>query len=488
MKKLALFLVFVLSTAHADTPPPGTVKSRTQDGTGNPITSTVSGFSRGLDVNVISGGGGGGTVDQGNANTIGHAWPVLLTDGTHTVTVDASGYLGVNIKSLTGTLAVTQSGTWNTGRTWILSSGTDSVTVSSSALPTGAANATLQTSGNASLTSIDSKTPALGQQADAASSPVVLPADQITTLTPLSSVAVTQSTGSNLHAVVDSIPSIPAGSNAIGSVTVSNFPGTQAVTQSGTWNLNNISGTVSLPTGAATATAQATGNSSLSSIDGKTPALGQALAAGSVPVVLTAAQVTTLTPLTSVAVTQPTGSNLHTAVDSLPATPAGSNNIGSITNVTGTVSLPTGAANATLQTTGNTTLSTISGQLPATLGAHVIAASTAVNIASDQVIATASGTPTPKTVKQAAVTAGTSAIRLTNDGLAPPSTRVLLVFTLAAASTANCFFGSSSVTATGATTGNPVYAGYQYTMSSDAGDYYVICDTATQTVYIVEQE
>lgn len=51
-----------------------------------------------------------------------------------------------------------------------------------------------------------------------------------------------------------------------------------------------------LPTGAATSAKQDTGNTSIGSIDTKTPALGQALAAASVPVVLTAAQVTTLTP------------------------------------------------------------------------------------------------------------------------------------------------------------------------------------------------
>ncbi len=48
--------------------------------------------------------------------------------------------------------------------------------------------------------------------------------------------------------------------------------------------------------GVATSAKQDTGNASLSSLDGKAPALGQALAAASVPVVLTAAQITTLTP------------------------------------------------------------------------------------------------------------------------------------------------------------------------------------------------
>ncbi len=68
--------------------------------------------------------------------------------------------------------------------------------------------------------------------------------------------------------------------------------------------------------GLATAAKQDTGNASLASIDGKTPALGQALAAASTPVVLTAAQISTLTPLTSVIVTQATGTNLHAVVDS----------------------------------------------------------------------------------------------------------------------------------------------------------------------------
>lgn len=134
----------------------------------------------------------------------------------------------------------------------------------------------------------------------------------------------------------------------------------QPASQSGTWNINNVSGTVSLPTGAATESTlsslngkvttvntgavvvassalpsgastsalQTSGNASLTSIDGKTPALGQALAASSVPVVLTAAQLSTLTPLSTVVVTQPTGSNLHVSVDSsvLPTGAATSSN------------------------------------------------------------------------------------------------------------------------------------------------------------------
>lgn len=126
-----------------------------------------------------------------------------------------------------------------------------------------------------------------------------------------------------------------------------------------------------LPTGASTAALQTTGNTSLanidtntgntatsvSSIDGKTPALGQALAAASVPVVLPDTQITALTPPTTVTVIQPTGTNLHTVVDSS--------------------ALPTGASTSALQTALN-------AQIPATLGQKTSAASLAVTIASDQ--------------------------------------------------------------------------------------------------------
>lgn len=131
-----------------------------------------------------------------------------------------------------------------------------------------------------------------------------------------------------------------------------------------------------LPTGAATDTLQTTGNASLSSIDTKTPALGQALAAASSPVVLTAAQVTTLTPpaaITGFATlteqqTQTTALQLidDTVATDGAATPTkgilmagqdGTNAQTLKTDATGSLqvdvessALPTGAATAALQT------------------------------------------------------------------------------------------------------------------------------------------
>lgn len=69
--------------------------------------------------------------------------------------------------------------------------------------------------------------------------------------------------------------SVPAGTNAIGSVSVSSS---------------------ALPSGASTAALQSTGNTSLSSIDGKTPALGQAAMAASTPVVIASNQ----TPISTI--------------------------------------------------------------------------------------------------------------------------------------------------------------------------------------------
>ena len=120
--------------------------------------------------------------------------------------------------------------------------------------------------------------------------------------------------------------------------------GTVAATQSGTWNITNVSGTVSLPTGASTAANQATMITSLSNIDAGTPAaLGQTTMAASMPVVIASNQ-------TAIPITDNAGS--ITVDGTVAATQSGTWNI---TNVSGTVSLPTGAAT-------ETTLSSILGK------------------------------------------------------------------------------------------------------------------------------
>lgn len=126
----------------------------------------------------------------------------LALEAGHVASMDATLAL---IKAKTDNIDVALSTRTKPADTQIVSvSNTPNVAVTSSVIPTGAATSALQTSGNASLTTIATNTPALGQALAAASSPVVLPAAQITALTPPTTVTVTQATGTNLHTVVDS--------------------------------------------------------------------------------------------------------------------------------------------------------------------------------------------------------------------------------------------------------------------------------------------
>ena len=99
---------------------------------------------------------------------------------------------------------------------------TQPVSAASLPLPAGAATSSLQSTTNTSLASIDTKTPALGQALAAASTPVVLPAAQITALTPLSTIAATQSGNWNIGSIT-TLPSLPTGANTIGAISNTAF-------------------------------------------------------------------------------------------------------------------------------------------------------------------------------------------------------------------------------------------------------------------------
>ena len=130
---------------------------------------------------------------------------------------------------------------------------------------------------------------------------------------------------------------------------------TQPVSIAGTVAVSNAS--LPLPAGASTLSAQTTGNNSLASIDTKTPALGQALAASSVPVVLTAAQLSTLTPLTSV------------SVNNFPASQAVTGTFFQSTQPVSAAALPlpSGAATSALQTSGNASIASQLMPMPGNL-------------------------------------------------------------------------------------------------------------------------
>lgn len=163
----------------------------------------------------ISGGGGG-------------AMDVVVTNEVE-VKNDAGNPLTVS-----GTVAATQSGVWSVGRTWNLVNTLDSVNI-----------------GNFPATQAVSGTVAVSN----------FPATQAVSGT----VTANAGTGTFTVAGSVSVSNFPATQAVSGSVTVSQataanlnatVTGTVAATQSGTWNITNITGTVSLPTGAATAAKQ----------------------------------------------------------------------------------------------------------------------------------------------------------------------------------------------------------------------------------------
>lgn len=142
--------------------------------------------------------------------------------------------------------------------------------------------------------------------------------------------AANQTTGNASLASIDGkITACNTGAVVVSSMPTTTVTGTVAATQSGTWSVTNISGTVSLPTGAATAAKQ--------------PALGTAGTAS--------ADVITVQGIASMVALKVDGSGVTQPIS------------GSVTANIGTVGTLATAAN---QTTGNSSLATIAGAVSGT--------------------------------------------------------------------------------------------------------------------------
>lgn len=227
--------------------------------------------------------------------------------------------------------------------------------------------------------------------------------------------------------------------------------------------------------------------------------LGAKASVSSIPVVLATDQASL-----NVVATQTLGSNLHVDVDNFPATQPVSGTVtviqptASLLNATVVSSaLPTGGSTAALQ-------SSVQGSLGAGVSATnseligAVFTSTLPTLTTGQQVAIqvdsrgrqifVPATPVALTVTQAAVTVGTTAVRLTVSGGAPAASRVALVVTPDIASTATFYIGSSTVTNGGATRGVEIVAGQSFIANNDAGDYFIIASVAAQTVEIMEQE
>jgi len=170
---------------------------------------------------------------------------------------------------------------------------------------------------------------------------------------------------------------------------------------------------------------------------------------------------------------------------------AGTNNIGDVDVASLPVSFDDGATDATTQRVviaNDQTVPVSVSNLPPALGQTTASASLSVTLASDYALP-AAPVPTALTVKNATVTVGLTAIRATTDGSAPSATRrKLIIFNDPDTTTGKIYIGSSTVTALGSTKGIQIFPGVPTPFENDANDYYIISDTASNPVAILEVE
>lgn len=255
------------------------------------------------DSGCSGGGGGGGTSSLFDAAFPASGTAIGLSDGTDMVSwrgdVTNGGWVNIKasvplavtgtfwqaVQPVSGTVAATQSGAWNIGSVTTLPAITGTVTANAGTNLNTSALA-LESGGNlaTAATGIGTINTNIG-------SPGATVCATDTGSCNLN--ALLQRNNSRISSMITALGSPFQAGGSIGN-TAFGISGTlPAFAATPTFNLGTLNG-------AATAAAQSTGNASLSSIDGKTPALGQALASASVPVILPAATITTLTPPTTV--------------------------------------------------------------------------------------------------------------------------------------------------------------------------------------------
>lgn len=263
---LLVSILFCLSLFAGD-PANDPVTSALLMDRGVPIANIVQGDGRGA-LRVIctncSGGGGGSDVNihdssgnsitavsgklqvdafQGTSPWVISAASLPLPTGASTSALQLTGNSSLSSidSKLTSPLAVSQSGTWTTGRTWTLSSGSDSVSASVSNFPALTDVNLIQLSG--AVLSVTNWMPTRISNGVSYVDPTQIRAltssDQITIANP--TLAVTQSTSPWVTSRTWSL------SSGTDSVAVSNFPASTSVTQgTSPWV---ISGTVTANAG-----------------------------------------------------------------------------------------------------------------------------------------------------------------------------------------------------------------------------------------------
>lgn len=91
------------------------------------------------------------------------------------------------------------------------------------------------------------------------------------------------------------------------------------------------------------------------------------------------------------------------------------------------------------------------------------------------------------TITQGTIIVGTAPVRLTVSGSAPSASRTALIGAPDPNATANFYVGSNTVGYSGTTRGIPIVAGERFIANNDSGDYYIVSDGVTQTVFVLEK-
>lgn len=298
-------------------------------------------------------------------------------------------------------------------------------------------------------------------------------------------VTVIQPTGSNLHATIDS-SALPTGASTSALQTSGNTSLSSITTSSSQISTNTAALTLAI----GTTTSGSVGSMILAATSSSAPVLGPNILN---PLSLTTAGALRVDGSSS---TQPVSGTVFVSSIGAGSATIGDvavNNFPAIQPVNGTVAVvqPTASSlNATV--TGTVTVvqptgANLNAQISNFPATQVVSQPTASSLNATVVGSVSESTPTALTIHNAALTVSTTAIRLTVSGSAPVSTRVTLVATPDSLSTAKFYIGSSSVTSTGATRGIQILAGQVFIANHDAGDYWIISDTASQTVEIMEQ-
>lgn len=326
MKNMMIALFLIPLMVWADTPPPGTVKAKMFTGDGvTSITATGSSLNSNITNSSLAVTGSFFQATQ----------PVsLVTLPALTAGSAIIGKVGIDQTTPGTTNGVQVNAALPTGANTIGAVNINgTVPISGTITATNSANGNTGSAVPAAATLVGG-TDGTNLRALKVSSLGVLSVDGSSVTQPISAASLPLPAGAATAAGLTTInTTLGTPFQAGGSIGNSSFgiSGTlPAYAATPTFNLGTLNG-------AATASLQTTGNTSLSTIatnTGNIPAQGQALAAGSLPVVLTAAQLSTLTPLSSVTVSGTVTANAGTGTFAVSAA---------------SLPLPTGAATAAKQ-------------------------------------------------------------------------------------------------------------------------------------------